>query len=84
MSLRERLSVAFWVAAVSGAFAFGTLCVFGAPEGPISPWAIAASVSAAALTAGVALSRVQRDQLARYRRRHKPLSGPRGGARLPS
>jgi hypothetical protein len=72
-----------WVVAAAAAFAFVTLCLFMAPEGRVSAWALAASALSAALTAALVLNAVPRDQLARYRARHKPLAGPRRGARLP-
>jgi ABC-type cobalamin transport system permease subunit len=72
-----------WAVAAAAAFAFVTLCLLMAPEGRVSAWALAASALSAALTAAVVLNAVTRDPLARYRARHKPLAGPRRGARLP-
>jgi ABC-type cobalamin transport system permease subunit len=79
----ERPFVLPWAVAAAAAFAFVTLCLLLAPEGRVSAWALAASALSAALTAAAVLNAVTRDQLARYRARHKPLAGPRRGARLP-
>jgi hypothetical protein len=70
-----------WIAAAAAAFTFSSLWVLMAPEGQASAWALAASALGAVLAAGLALNR---SQLARYRERHRPLAGPRRGARLPS
>jgi hypothetical protein len=72
-----------WAVAAAAAFAFVALCLLMAPEGRVSAWALAALALSAGLTAAVVLNAVTRDQLARYRARHKPLAGPQRGARLP-
>jgi hypothetical protein len=69
--------------AAAAAFAFVTLCLFMGPEGYVSAWAVAASVSSAALAAGLALTTLRHNQLARPRTRRRPLAGPKVGAHLP-
>jgi hypothetical protein len=83
MAMLERPFVLPWVIAAAAAFALVTLCLFMTPDGRIGTWALAASALSAALTAAAVLNAIPRDPLARYRARHKPLAGPRRGARLP-
>lgn len=82
--LPERLAKSIWLGATFCAFLLCGVWVLADPTGQPSPWAAAVMLS----MTGVVMASIQwitqrADPVLRYQRTHKPLSGPRPGARLP-
>jgi hypothetical protein len=81
---RRDLNTAFSLALSAAVLAISTLWLIGTPHQHVNTLAALPFAASALLMAGIAWkARPAPGSLAHYRRRHRPLAGPRPGAGLP-
>lgn len=83
MSMRWELHVVVWAVAAAGALALSVLSLMAAPDGVPGVWALLPFMLTAGILAGLVHVLARQDPATRYHLEHKPLAGPRPGARLP-
>lgn len=82
MPERNRITRLGWLAATALAVAACSVWLLGGPNAVASPWMVLPFALTGGLLIAVARYALRDSPRARYRRCHKPLAGPRPGARL--
>ncbi len=83
MSMEQRLKVSLGLLLAAAACGIGTVWAVAAQDASVRALALVPLACSVALLAVVAYSLMPSGLHIRYRRHHRPLAGPRSGARLP-